>query len=115
VRRSALWAVGGPDARFRGGTSFRRAGFVVKDRLLLGLGRHMIPVPRTLWRRVVASGARKTGSRTAFMTDDHHRVRDFAVTALPRVGAPLAPEAIAEALHVPLPRVVSLLDDLESP
>ena len=61
----------------------------------------------------MASGARNTGSRTGFMTDDHHRVRDFAVTALPRVGAPLAPEAIAEALHLPLPRVVSLLDDLE--
>ena len=85
----------------------------MKDRLLLGLGRHMIPVPRALWKRAVAAGARKTGSRTDFMTDDHHRVRDFAVTALPRVGAPLAPKAISEALHLPLSRVVTLLDDLE--
>jgi hypothetical protein len=85
----------------------------LKDRLLLGIGRAMIPLPRALWQRAMASGARRAGSRTGFMTDDHHRVRDFAVSALPGRGAPLAPEAIAEALELPVARVVSLLDDLE--
>ena len=73
----------------------------------------MIPLPSALWRRVVASGARKSGARTGFMTDDHHRVRDFAVDALPGHSGPLPPEAISEALGLPVSRVVSLLDDLE--
>jgi hypothetical protein len=48
-----------------------------------------------------------------FMSDDHHRVRDFVVLELPRAGAPLAPQAIAEALDLPIDRVGSILDELE--
>lgn len=85
----------------------------MKDRILLGIGRWMIPVPRPVWRQLLASNARKIRARTRFMGEDHHRVRDFVVTELPRVGAPLTPEAIGEALDLPVPRVVALLDELE--
>lgn len=85
----------------------------MKDRILLGIGRWMIPVPRPVWRQLLASNARKIRARTRFMGEDHHRVRDFVVTELPRVGAPLAPEAIGKALDLPVPRVVTLLDELE--
>ncbi len=83
------------------------------DRLLLGLGRHMIPLPRALWRRAFSATARKSRAGLAFMSDDHHRVRDFVVTELPRRGAPLPPETIAEALGLAVPRVASILDELE--
>jgi hypothetical protein len=83
------------------------------NRLLLGLGRYMIPIPRMIWERVVRGEARKTRESLGFMSEDHHRVRDFAVVELPRTGAPLAPEAIADALHLDVPRVVAILDELE--
>ena len=51
---------------------------------------------------------------TAFLTPDHHRVRDFAVTELPRAGAPLMPEAITAALGTDPARVRALLDELEA-
>jgi len=86
----------------------------MKDGLLLGLGRYMIPIPRALWERVVKAGARKARARLAFMSEDHHRVRDFAVLELVRAGAPLAPETIAEALDLTVPRVVSILQELEA-
>jgi hypothetical protein len=70
----------------------------MKDSILLGLGRYMIPIPRMLWERVMKAEARQTRARLSFMSEDHHRVRDFAVLELPRTGAPLAPESIAEAL-----------------
>lgn len=85
----------------------------MKDSLLLGLGRYMIPIPRMLWERLVKAQARKTRARLAFMSEDHHRVRDFAVLELARSGAPLAPEAIAAALELAVPRVVSILEELE--
>ena len=85
----------------------------MKDRLLLGLGRHMIPIPRMLWERVVKSEARASRAGLSFMSEDHHRVRDFAVLELARAGAPLAPETIAEALDLAVPRVVSILEELE--
>jgi hypothetical protein len=83
------------------------------DRLLLGLGRHMIPIPRMLWRRLVKANARKIRAGLGFMSEDHHRVRDFVVTELARAGAPLPPESIAGGLDLPLPRVWSVLDELE--
>ena len=47
------------------------------------------------------------------MSEEHHRVRDFVVRELPRVGAPLTPEFIAQQLGLSLVRVVALLDELE--
>ena len=85
----------------------------MKDGMLLGLGRYMIPVPRMIWERLMKGEARKASEGLSFMSEDHHRVRDFTVLELPRTGRPLAPEAIAEALDLPVPRVVSILEELE--
>jgi hypothetical protein len=85
----------------------------MKDSVLLGLGRYMIPIPHLLWERVVKAEARKTRAGLSFMSEDHHRVRDFAVLELARAGAPLAPETIAKALDLAVPRVVSILEELE--
>ena len=86
----------------------------MKNSLLLGLGRYMIPIPRIVWERLMNAEARKTRAGLSFMSEDHHRVRDFAVLELPRTGAPLAPESIAEELDLPVPRVVSILEELEA-
>jgi hypothetical protein len=47
------------------------------------------------------------------MTPDHHRVRNFVVTELPKTRAPLPPELIAARLDLPVESVVAILDDLE--
>ncbi len=85
----------------------------MKDGLLLGLGRHMIPIPHLLWPSLVKRDARKIRAGLDFMSEDHHRVRNFVVTELLRVGAALPPQSIAEALGIALPRLHSLLDELE--
>jgi hypothetical protein len=66
-----------------------------------------------IWQRVIRAGGRKSGAALAFMSEDHHRVRDFSVLELARTGAPLPPENIASALDLPLPRVATILDELE--
>jgi Tfp pilus assembly protein PilZ len=58
----------------------------MRDRLLLGIGDHMIPVPGCIWRTLVRAAARKTAAGLEFMSEDHHRVRDFVVTELPRTA-----------------------------
>jgi len=83
------------------------------DGLLLGLGHHTIPIPRLVWQRLLKARARKIRARLGFMSEDHHRVRDFVVTELPRAGAPLPPESIAEELGLDVPLVRSILDELE--
>jgi hypothetical protein len=81
--------------------------------LLLGVGRYLIPVPRLLWQRQVAGSGRDARARLAFMTGDHHRVRDFVVRELPRVRTPLSPELIADSLALPRQQVTLILDELE--
>jgi len=83
------------------------------DSLLMGLGRWMIPIPRAVWGRLIMANARKARAGLAFMSADHHRVRDLAVTELPRVGTPLAPEVIAEKLGLAVDRVRAILNALE--
>ena len=86
----------------------------MKDTLLLGLGRHMLPMPRLLWQRSMRAGARKSRAGLRFMTEDHHRIRDYVVLQLAPAGVPLAAETIAEELDLDLARVRSILDELEA-
>lgn len=83
----------------------------MRNALLLGLGRSLIPIPAFIWQRQVKGNTGE--SPTAFMTDDHQRVRDFVVTELPIAGQPLPPELIAACLNLPLDRTLAILDDLE--
>jgi hypothetical protein len=79
------------------------------DAILLGVWRYVLPVPGPIWKSQVHGDPAKLD----FMSEQHHRVRDFAVTELPRVGEPLTPEFIAQELDLPPARVVELLEDLE--
>jgi len=85
----------------------------MRGRILFGIGRAMIPVPRFVWRRAIRANARKARTGLGFMSEDHHRVRDFVVMELPRAQTPLPPEEIASALGLVTGRVETLLDDLE--
>jgi len=78
------------------------------DPLLLGLWRHLIPIPPAIWHRQVSQR-----DRLGFMTEAHHRVRNFVVREMPRLGQPMTPGYLAEALGLPRAQVVTILDDLE--
>lgn len=80
----------------------------MEETVLLGLSRYTLPIPPAIWRHHVRGGA-----HLEFMSDDHHRVREFVVRELPRVTRALSPDAIAGALDLPEDRIVRLLDDLE--
>jgi hypothetical protein len=77
--------------------------------LLVGLWRLTLPVPPAIWKKMDEGGE----DPLAFMTEAHHRVRDFAVTELTRSGVPLTPEHIAQELQLPQNRVVEILEELE--
>ena len=85
----------------------------MKDRILLGLGRFMVPIPGGFWQRAVAAGARRTRAGAAFMTPDHHRVRDLTVVRLAQGGAPLAPETIAGNTGLSVAATRAILEELE--
>jgi len=81
--------------------------------LLLGIWRFLLRIPRPIWQQEIARSARAAEKSLAFMTADHHRVRDFVVRELPRVAKSIPPETIAQSLNMGLEQVVSILDSLE--
>ena len=82
---------------------------MTEEKLLLGMWRFMLPVPRAIWQTQI----RGDDAQLSFMSADHHRVRNFCVVELPRAGKPLTPAYIAKALDLPLERLVPILDELE--
>jgi len=85
----------------------------MSDTLLRGFSRYMIPIPRMLWRRQVSRRAERIGAGLGFMSEEHHRVRNFVVRELPGAGEPLTPGFIAERLGLTIDRVAAILDELE--
>jgi hypothetical protein len=81
--------------------------------IFLGLRRFMLRIPRPIWQQEVARGALAAEKSLVFMTEDHHKVRDFVVREMPRIAKPIPPEEIAEGLDMTVEQVVLILDDLE--
>ncbi len=85
----------------------------MKNKLLVGFWRLILPVPAETLHRHVAEGEQAEAAGLAFMTEDHHRIRNLVVRELPRTGAPLSPQWIAAQLDLPVAKVVAILEDLE--
>ena len=82
--------------------------------VLLGRGDKILKAPESEWRKELAQAPQFFASRLAFMTRDHHRVRNFVVSELPRNhGEPLRQENIARALGLPADALADILADLE--
>ncbi|HTP26559.1 MAG TPA: hypothetical protein VMK12_13020 [Anaeromyxobacteraceae bacterium] len=85
----------------------------MRDALLLGAGRWLLPIPAFVWRRKARREAQRIAAGLGWMTVDHHRVRDFVVRELACTGRPVSSSAIAQALGFETHHVVRLLDELE--
>lgn len=81
--------------------------------ILIADGRGFTELPRAEWDAQLRKVSEGSDDRLDFMTDDHHRVRYFAVRELALRGHPLRPEDFAEGLGLPPAEVVEILDELE--
>ena len=82
------------------------------EKVLLGVGRRMIPVPEWLFRPIVQREAKKLAKRPA-LEPDQRRVQHFAVREIPRRREAIAPEVFAAELAFTLEEVDQILDELE--
>ena len=81
--------------------------------LLLGIWRILLRIPRPIWQQEVARSERAAENSLAFMTMEHHAVRDFVVRELPRFAKPIPPATIAQNLNMEMEKVIPILDELE--
>jgi len=82
------------------------------ERVLLGVGRRMVPVPEVLFRPMVRRDTNKLARRPDLRPDER-RVQHFAVREIPRRREAIAPEVFAEELGLSLDEVSRILDELE--
>jgi hypothetical protein len=81
--------------------------------ILAGVGREVHSVPDAGFVKSVKSLSARMKSRLAFMSRDHHIVRDFAVRELPRQDRPISPLRIAQTTSLTLQTVAAILTELE--
>lgn len=84
-------------------------------RVLLGFKRHMVPVPRWLFRRAVTRETRRTRRAIggATLDDEERRIHHFVVRELPRLARAMPPEFVSERLGIEVGRVAEIFDALE--
>ena len=82
------------------------------ERILLGVGRHMVPVPEALFRPMVRRDVDRLARRPD-LEPDERRVQHFAVREIPLRRQAIAPEAFAAELDLSLDEVSLILDELE--
>ncbi|MGB9233207.1 MAG: hypothetical protein WCC04_02260 [Terriglobales bacterium] len=82
--------------------------------LLVGGGQEIKRVPDTDLKAAMAKLPEHFAARLAFMTPEHHLVRNFAVRELPyENGKPIKVDRMAATLGLPLARVHAIVEDLE--
>lgn len=82
------------------------------ERVLLGVGRRVVPLPECFFRLVVRRDGRKL-TRRSRLEPDERRVHHFAVREIPRRRVPIAPATFAAELGLPPADVVPILAELE--
>ncbi len=85
----------------------------MNNSILLGLHRFMFRIPRSVWQQEIERSGRAAKASLEFMTDDHHRVRDFVVRELPRIAEPISPDVIGQRLNLEPDVLIPILDELE--
>jgi len=82
--------------------------------LLVGSGETINRVPDTHLKAAMAKIPESFAARLAFMTPEHHLVRNSAVRELPcEKGRPIKIDRLAATLGLPVARVQAIVEDLE--
>jgi|SRR5579872_2699482 len=81
--------------------------------LLVGEGTEIRAIPDTPFLEAMKGIPARMTTRLAFMSADHHAVRDFVVREMPREKKPLSPALISSVTGLSRSRVTEILDELE--
>ncbi|HEY6410179.1 MAG TPA: hypothetical protein VIY29_22210, partial [Ktedonobacteraceae bacterium] len=86
----------------------------MNDAILIGRQEKILAVSAENWHKHLAQAQEHPAAVLSFMTREHHRVRNFTVSQLPRNhGLPIRAQDISQQLQLPLATVITILDDLQ--
>jgi hypothetical protein len=85
----------------------------MKNKLMLGLWRHIINVPPFLWKKQIARTKNNFEKENGTLSGEERLIHHFVVRELPGNGKPVSPELISDKLGIPADLVNNALDHLE--
>ena len=85
----------------------------MNDFILVGKGQEITRIPQEVWQAHLNHSQKHHNPPLAFMSEEHHLVRNFVVSELPRLGNPMPPSYISGQLGLSMERIIQVLDDLE--
>jgi hypothetical protein len=84
-----------------------------RKQILRGQGREIHAVPDDDFEQAIRGLPERMASRLAFMSPEHHMIRDFVVRELPRQNRAISPLRIAQIAALSVEKVAVILEDLE--
>ncbi len=88
-------------------------GAVVGGQIIVGQGRELRRISDDTFADSIKHLPAHMERRLAFMSSEHHTVRDFVVREMPRQSQPLSPQQIASLTTLNPGRVSAILSELE--
>ena len=86
----------------------------MEDAILIGRGEQLSRLPLSDFKAGLSGVPEFFSAKLAFMSPEHHAIRNFTVAELPRnYGKPLLPAEISRRLDLTPERVGEVLGDLE--
>ena len=85
----------------------------MSGQIIVGKGQEIRNVPDDDFVNAVNHLPERMAERLAFMSRDHHTVRDFVVREMPRQRRPVSPRQIAMVTGIDFHRVSTILSELE--
>lgn len=85
----------------------------MSGKLLVGAGREIRSMPDDGFVKSMQGIPDRMASRLAFMSPEHHTVRDFVVREMPRQDKPLSVVQIAQVTGLATGRVSAIVAELE--
>lgn len=83
------------------------------ETVLIGRGDTISSIIRSDWEEPLSTAPEGIRKRLAFMSPEHHLVRNFVVRELPRIGRPISVGDISNALNLSRTRTSGIVADLE--
>ncbi len=85
----------------------------MSGQVIVGKGQELRAIPDDAFLKAMNGLPKRMAERLAFMSSEHHTIRDFVVREIPRQSRPLSPRQIASVTALNLRRVSAILSELE--
>lgn len=85
----------------------------LKRRVLMGIGRFMIPIPRMIASKGLGKGTAGVRAKADLLSPEERKIHHFIVSRMAETKTPLTSEQVSKEFDLTVDRVEAMIDKLE--